>query len=172
MKKTIAFLGLISVAFSAGAVDGYKGVKFGSSIAEVSKAHICDFKPYKNDVPGLDSLMCMDFKFSGNNTLASAIFINGKFERFVIRLNTSSDAVIDALKDKYGEISSSSSQEDMNRVTANGGNIFIRFDHDTVIVQGNHDADTKKDTGLLIYTTADYDSKLLAIKSKKLKEDL
>lgn len=173
MKKIAIFLGLMICAASANAVDGYKGIKFGASIDEVKKTHLCTLKPYKNDLPEMNTMACEDFKFSGETTAAMAVFIDKKFQRFAIILkNNETDAVITALKQKYGAPSSTSSQEDLQSAMKSGGSIYIRFDNDTVLFQGNRDADTLKDSFLLIYTSADYDSNLALIKSKGLKEDL
>ncbi|MFD3249444.1 hypothetical protein [Rahnella aquatilis] len=173
MKKIAVILGLLIAAPSAYAVDGYKNIKFGSSIDEVKNAHVCSMKDYKADTPGMDSIVCNDFKFSGGKTQAFAIFLNGKFERFAILLrNNDTDAIITGLKDKYGTPSSTSSQDELQEAVKNGGNIFIKFDNDTVVFQGSRDSETLKDTGFLIYTTSDYDSKLTSLKSKEFKEDL
>lgn len=173
MKKIAIFLGLMISASSAYAVDGYKNINFGASINDVKKAHICSMKDYGADTPGMDSVACDDFKFSGRKTLAYAIFLNGKFERFAIVLrNNDTDAIITGLKDKYGNPSSSSTQDELQDAVKNGGSIFIKFDNDTVVFQGTRDSETLKDSGFLIYTTPDYDSKLATLKSKKFKDDL
>lgn len=173
MKKIAIILGLMISASSAYAVDGYKNIRFGSSIDDVKNAHVCSMKAYKVDTPGMDSIVCDDFKFSGKKTQAFAIFLNGKFERFAIVLrNNDTDAVITGLKEKYGTPSSASSPDELQDAIKNGGNIFIKFDNDTVVFQGSRDSETLKDTGFLIYSTSDYDSKLASLKSKEFKEDL
>lgn len=173
MKKIAILLGLMISTSSVYAVDGYKGVKFGASVDEVKAKHLCTMKDYKVDTPGMSSIVCGDFKFSGMQTQAFAIFLNGKFERFAIVLNSNdTDAIITGLNDKYGAPSSASSKEELQDAVKTGGNVFIKYDKDTVVFQGSRDSETLKDTGFLIYTTADYDSKLASLKSKKFKEDL
>ncbi|MBN3174846.1 hypothetical protein H4F69_14960 [Pectobacterium brasiliense] len=171
--KTITLGIILSVMSStAFAADGYKNVKFGSSVETVLASKLCSLQKYKSDTHGMDSYACQDFVFSGQPTLAMAIFLNGKFQRFAISLNTSATPVLEGLTKKYGPASSSSTAEEMDRAAVTGDSIFVRFDNDTVFVQGNKNLSTGKDEGILVYTTPQYDKELLALQAKSLRNDL
>lgn len=79
--KSIALgMFLFVASSSAMAVDGYKGVKFGSSLNELNAGKLCTWNKYqKNKTDGMDYYSCENFKFSGKNTLAMAFFIDKKF---------------------------------------------------------------------------------------------
>lgn len=175
MKIKIVVIGLILSLTSslAMAVDGYKDVKFGSSIKEVLDKKWCNWTAYKNSKPsGLQGYYCTDFKFSGQPTLAIAIFIDGKFERLSIILNRDITPVISALQKKYGPQSSSSSKEDSTKAIEHGGEIYIKFDNDTVFVSVNRDVKTQKDTSSLVYTSQNYDNLYAKTQEKELEGEL
>lgn len=174
MKKIllIAFL-FSSLTSSALAVDGYKGVKFGAGVESLKKENICNFKKWKKEqLKGMDSYYCSDFKFSGESTMAIAIFLNGKFSRFAININQSVDPVLKALAKKYGNPSSTSTQQEANDVMANGGTMYVRYDNDTIILAGTIDQVSKEQSGQLIYTSPDYDKVLLGLKVAGVEDDL
>lgn len=87
MKFRTISLGLALAVMSSSvlAVDGYKGVKFGSNVDTLLKSNICSFKKYDDDTT-VTTYFCKDFKFSGSNTVAMAFFLDGKFQRFAITL--------------------------------------------------------------------------------------
>ncbi|AMO79734.1 hypothetical protein [Obesumbacterium proteus] len=173
MKKIAIFLVFMISASSAYAVDGFRNVKFGASIDELKNAHICNMKDHKSDTQDMKTLYCEDFKFAGKKTTAFAIFLNDKFERFAITVNgNDTDGVIAGLVKKYGEASSVFTKEEYDAAIKNGGNLFIKFDGDTVILQMNRDSETLEDTTFLTYTSKDFEEKLALVKSNSLKEDL
>ncbi|HDS4634401.1 TPA: hypothetical protein QH210_003597 [Klebsiella pneumoniae subsp. pneumoniae] len=172
-QKVSLGISLLLLSHQALAVDGYKGVKFGSDIKSVMAAKWCSFQQYKDSgIKGVQSYYCRDFKFSGTDTLAMAIFIEGKFERLAINLNTGIDPLTSALEKKYGKPSSTSTPEEGEKVMTQGGSIYIRYDNDTVLLVGTRDITKGKDTSQLIYSSADYNEKLTTLQSRNLDGDL
>ncbi|MEC5319290.1 hypothetical protein VSX61_10105 [Brenneria populi subsp. brevivirga] len=175
MKVKSLALGLVLSVFSftSSAVDGYKGVKFGSDVKTVLAAKWCNFKKYnENETKGLDAYYCENFKLSGKDSLAMAIFLDGKFERLSLTLNIDINSVIAALEKKYGNASSASTPEEVKKAMELGGSIYIRYDNDTVIVIGSRDIEAKKDYSQLVYTSPDYDKRLSELQAKELDNDL
>lgn len=175
MKLKLISLGVIlfTVSSFAIAVDGYKNVKFGSSFSEFNASKLCSWKKYdKNKTGGMDSYVCDNFKFSGKNSLAMAFFIDGKFERLAIPIEENSMAVIDSLKKKYGEPSSSFTAEEFERAQTFGGAINIKFDKDTIILNVTRDPETKQDTTHLVYTSAEYDAMYKKLQEKSIENDI
>ncbi|EKN3723886.1 TPA: hypothetical protein PXJ53_003323 [Yersinia enterocolitica] len=174
MKFRTISLGLALAVMSSSvlAVDGYKGVKFGSNVDTLLKSNICSFEKYNSDTPGLISYACRDFKFSGAKTIAMAFFLDGKFQRLAISLNRNSESVLDGLIKKYGAPSSASTAEEMERASTSGEAIYVRFDHDTVYMRGQKNRSTGKEDGFLIYTSPEYEKELLKIQSKAVQDDL
>lgn len=173
MKLRTISLGLALVVMSSSvlAVDGYKGVKFGSNVDTLLKSNICSFKKYDNDSI-VTTYACRDFKFSGSNTAAMAFFLDGKFQRFVITLNVKVDSVFNGLAKKYGPPSSTSTAEEMHNAATTGKPIYIRFDNDTIFIRGQKDLSTGKDDGMLIYSSPSYDKELTKMQSKTIQDDL
>ncbi|AYC19837.1 hypothetical protein DZA65_02959 [Dickeya dianthicola] len=172
--KTIALvIALSATSFGVAAVDGYKGVKFGSDLKTVIAAKWCNLKKYEEKkINGVESYYCQDFKFSGSNSLAMVLFLNGKFERLAITLNDGINPVVAALERKYGQPSSSSTPEEAKAALANGGSIYIKYDNDTIFVAGHRDASTGKDFSQLIYTSPNFDQAMEAQQAKNLGNDL
>lgn len=173
MKLRTISLGLALAVMSSSvlAVDGYKGVKFGSNIDTLLKSNICSFIKY-DDSPTVTTYFCKDFKFSGSNTIAMAFFLDGKFQRLAITLNVKVDSVFDGLVKKYGPASSTSTAEEMHNASTTGKPIYIRFDNDTVFILGQKDLSTGKDNGMLIYSSPNYAKELTKIQSKNIQDDL
>ena len=173
MKLRTISLGLALAVMSSSvlAVDGYKGVKFGSDIETLLKSNICTFKKY-DESSIVTTYVCKDFKFSGSNTIAMAFFLDGKFQRFAITLNVKVDSVFDGLVKKYGPASSTSTAEEMHNASTTGEPIYIRFDNDTVFIRGQKDLTTGEDSGLLVYSSANYAKELTRIQSKSIQNDL
>ncbi|MGX7911113.1 hypothetical protein [Klebsiella pneumoniae] len=172
--KTISLGILLAfISFQSFAVDGYKDVKFGVDVKSVLAAKWCNFKKYNDGgIKGLQSFYCTNFKFSGSDTLAVAIFLDGKFERLAISLNSGIDPLTSALEKKYGKPSSTSTPEEGQKAMTQGGSIYIRYDNDTVLLVGTRDISEGKDRSQLIYSSADYDKKLSALQAQNLEGDL
>ncbi|EFX7053210.1 hypothetical protein VYN02_001036 [Shigella sonnei] len=173
IKPIIVGTLLSALAFNAFAVDGYKNVKFGSDFATLKKANFCTWK--KGDdysVKSVDTYYCTNFKFSGEDTLAVAIFINGKFERLSINVNRDVEELLAALKAKYGEPSSTSSIEAAKKAATNGGEVYIKFDNDTIFVSVDHDLERQMDLSSLVYSSPDYSKKFSSVKTKSLEDDV
>ncbi|HGM6655051.1 MULTISPECIES: hypothetical protein [Serratia] len=164
---------LFAVSSSVMAIDGYKGVKFGASFNELNASKLCTWKKYDgNIVNGIDSYVCKNFKFSGGNTFAVAFFIDGKFERLAIPIGNNTMSVIDSLKKKYGEPSSSFTSEEFERAQSFGGDINVRFDKDTIIINVTRDPETKQDKTHLIYTSPQYDAMYKKLQEKSIEGDI
>lgn len=176
MKFKIFSLGfmLLTVSLPLMAVDGYKDVKFGSSITELKSAKLCSWKTYHDEnVKGMDSYYCDNFKFSGKNSIAVAFFINGKFERFVINIPTSNlSSVIESIKKKYGSPTSAFTSEEFDDVKAHGGEINVKFDNDTVIVSLSRSTSTKEDSAYLIYSSTIYNDAYKKLQEKNIESDI
>ena len=175
LKSIILGLSLVTISFTSMAVDGYKGVKFGSNFEDLKAAKICSWKQYAdNKVKGMDTYYCDNFKFSGLNTIAMAIFMGGSFERFSIVLNDNQDvtALADSLMKKYGKPSSSFTQEEFKDFQNNGGSLTVKFDEDTVILGMNRDPGTKADSMQLLYSSPSYFEKLKKLQQKNMEGDL
>ncbi|MGC8341830.1 hypothetical protein [Pantoea ananatis] len=175
MKKLMMSVAISMFIFSSTsyAVDGYKGVKFGSSLSELKAAKLCSWKKWEGkQTKNLQSYYCQDFNFSGQNTIAFAVFYNDKFQRLAISINQNVDPVMKALTKKYGTPSSTSSQQDYQDVMKFGGSVFVKFDNNTVIVAGNYDVDTNKQTGQLIYSSPDYEQLLSKLQQESVENDL
>lgn len=171
---TFAVLGLV-ISGEVAAVDGYKGVKFGSSFSQLQAGKICSWEKYEADkTPGMDTYYCTNFQFAGKKRTGLAIFIDKKFERISVPLtkDIGFEALADSLKKKYGEPSSVFTQEDIQKAMTDGGEVNVKFDNDTVIISITHDVSTNADTSLLIYTSPDYFEKMNKIQAKALDGDL
>ncbi|WP_145546541.1 hypothetical protein [Yersinia intermedia] len=173
MKFRTISLGLALAVMSSSvlAVDGYKGVKFGSNVDTLLKSNICSFKKYDDDTT-VTTYFCKDFKFSGSNTVAMAFFLDGKFQRFAITLNVKVDSVFNGLVKKYGPASSTSTAEEMHNASTTGEPIYIRFDNDTIFIRGQRDLSTGKDDGMLIYSSPSYEEELTKMQLKTIQGDL
>lgn len=161
----------ISLSMSAYAVDGYKNLKFGMSKDEVKKANLCSFKESPTD--SSDAWGCTDFKFANKKTMAFAYFIDNKFKRFgIVTDMDSAVGIAKGLQEKYGEASSSSTQEEFAAVdTTKGASAYLRFDNDTVYIQMVN----SETTGIgvyLIYSSPDYDSLRQRKQAKMINDDL
>lgn len=172
MKKYLLGIVLALTAAGAMAVDGYKSVKFGSSIQDVKKANLCSLEtsPLKSKIAGLSIYMCFDFKFSGKNTIASFAFLNDKFQRLAINIDSNVTPVFDALAEKYGEPSFMSSRDDIIRAMQTGEPVFFKFDKNTIIIQ------VEKVNGVevtsLIYLSPDYEDILNSMQKNNISGDI
>jgi len=176
MKYKLFSLGfmLLTVSLPIMAVDGYKDVKFGSGINELKSAKLCSWKvDYDENVKGMESYYCDNFKFSGKDSFAMAFFINKKFERFVITIPTSNlSSVLESIKKKYGDPTSTFTAEDAEEVKTIGGEINVKFDNDTVIVNLSRSTDTKEDSAYLIYNSPMYDDLYKKLQEKNIESDI
>ena len=173
IKSLALGLALSVFSFTSSAVDGYKGVKFGSDVKTVLAAKLCNLQKYNdNKTKGLDAYYCNNFKLSGKDTTAMAIFLDGKFERLSISLNMDINPVMATLEKKYGKASSMSTPEEAKKVMSEGGSIHIKYDNDTIIATVDRDIEEKKEYTHLIYTSPDYDKLLSQLQVRELDNDL
>ncbi|EPO2452360.1 MULTISPECIES: hypothetical protein [Providencia] len=174
MKKILLGALLSIFVANANAVDGYKNIKFGSSIKDVVNANVCSLKefPDTNKVAGLTNYGCFDFQFGGKNTIAMAFFINGKFQRFAINIDDNYVSVLNGLIEKYGKPSSSDTPEKIKRADSTGEPVFVKFDNDTVVLRVQKNMSTGKESALLIYTSPKYDELLSKITKDSIIDDI
>lgn len=174
MKKQLFSLGLILLAASSSAmaVDGYKGVKFGASFNELNAAKMCTWVKNKDDIKGVTSYFCDDFKFSGKRSNAAAFFINGKFERFAIGIEQNVITLFDELVKKYGYPSSSPTTEETDRYQSQGGAMHIKFDNDTVIIGCYRDGSNGSEEMELVYSTNEFDGLYKELQGKSVENDI
>ncbi|MGJ3350213.1 hypothetical protein JC794_03895 [Morganella morganii] len=172
MKKYLLGIVLALTAVGAMAVDGYKGVKFGSSFEKIKSAGLCSFVPYKqNSVSHVSLYQCTDFRFSGKNTIAMVSLLDNKFSRLVIVVNNGSiQSLYAALSEKYGEPSFLSSSEEVQQSMVTGEPVYVKFDNDTVIIK------VEKVNGIevstLIYTVPDFEQKVSDIQKNNISDDI
>lgn len=81
-------------------------------------------------------------------------------------------ALIEGLKKKYGEPSSTFTADEFEKAQKFGGSISVKFDSDTVIVNVTRDAQTMQDTTYLIYTSNDYDGMYKKLNEKNMESDI
>lgn len=173
MKKYLAGLLLAMIATGAAAVDGYKGVKFGSSFDDLQSAKLCDFERASRQPNNKNVVLfnCLNFQFADSNTMAAASFIDDKFSRLVIVVdNGSIQSLYGALSEKYGEPSFFSSSVDVQKSMTTGEPVYIKFDNDTVIIK------VEKVNGIevatLIYSAPDFDQKISEFQKNKISDDI
>ncbi|WP_447876851.1 hypothetical protein [Serratia fonticola] len=172
IKQLSLGLALLVVSYSSLGVDGYKGVKFGSSFNDLNSANICSWQEKKDELKGVNSYYCDDFKFSGKDTIAAAFFINERFERFAIVLGQDIGAVLEGLKNKYGPPSSMVTLEDIEKYQSQGGSLNIEFDKGTIILNATRENSSGKEKTLLVYTTTEFESLYNKIRANGLKNDI
>lgn len=155
--------------FPAMAVDGYKSLKFGMSMKQVANEKMCSFRVIKDDEEE-PYLECHDFSFGKTKTEAYAYFIDGKFMRLAIALPDyqAVDTVIAGLSEKYGQPSSSSTDQEFAAIEQTpNAQVYMSFDNDMVYVLQESDED-RVQSALLIYTHSDFD----ALRDAKAKADV
>ncbi|EPL7527875.1 hypothetical protein RG484_001618 [Morganella morganii] len=172
MKKYLVGIALALITTGAMAVDGYKGVKFGSSYSTLKKANLCSFKPYSSpvDIKGFSAYECSDFIFSGRKNNAAVSFIDNKFQQLIINFDGETMPLLEALRDKYGVPSSSTPTDVMKRAAQTGEPVIIKFDHDTVIVR--YENSNGKDKTTLIYAASDYEKRVNSLLKKSVSDDI
>ncbi|NBK99816.1 MAG: hypothetical protein EOM50_17760 [Erysipelotrichia bacterium] len=173
MKKHVASFLLITCSITASAVDGYKNLKFGSSVKEVQNSKICSFAPLTDYGNGVKALECTNFKFGNDNVEAAALFINDKFLRFVIVADLDyTEAIAKQLKSKYGTPSSMSPQSDLDSVDRYPNRTaFIAFDNNTIYMKVDSD-NNNNESLLIIYTSPAYENLLLKNQHQSISNDL
>ncbi|MBC3228338.1 hypothetical protein [Serratia fonticola] len=176
MKHKLLTLGFILLAASSSAlaVDGYKGVKFGSTLSDLKAANLCPWKKYESgNFKEIESYYCNDFKFSSKKTFAMAFFINDKFERLAITVPTTDfSAVLDGMKTKYGAPTTMATPEEADSVKLYGGSLSVKFDNDTIILNLSRDNATKEDSAYLIYSSQKYDEFYKQLRDKSVLNDI
>ncbi|PHM47106.1 hypothetical protein [Xenorhabdus miraniensis] len=174
MKIKSVLLGLLlSVSsLSSWAVDGYKGVKFGSSVKELMDAKLCNFQklPPTSNLKEFSIYACSDFQFSGKKTLAMAAFLNGKFKRFLINVDSNINPLINALTKKYGTPSSMSSEEELVRALSTGETVFVSYDNDSIVIKV--EKKNGSETVTLMYTDPKFDDEKNALSLDKIANDI
>lgn len=153
---TIVLLSLSSFTY---AVDGYKNMKFGASKWQMIDSGLCEFQEAELiNIEGFDSLVCGDFMLGQNAVEAAAFFINERFLRFVIEVPLdSAEGVMHGLIKKYGNASSSSSEQELLAVDKYPNRVaMLAFDNDTIILRLESDANNEQ-SAVLIYTSPKYD---------------
>lgn len=164
------FLSLGTITSTGFAVDGYKELKFGSTIEQVKKSKICQSKWMNLPNEGLLTLGCTKFKFGKDLTYGYAFFIDKKLARIsVIVPRNKVLSVSEGMLEKYGP--PSSQPENAPKEYIPNTNWDVGFDNDTVIYRLSIDA-KGIDTTLLIYTTPDFDEKIKQKNKADIKDDL
>ncbi|MGL6448895.1 hypothetical protein ACSZNO_21465 [Aeromonas veronii] len=108
----LLILGLVPAAAMAAPVDGYKGVKFGTPVANVLKAAPCTLNPLPMFTPGLEVFECEDLPVGPHTLSATWMFVNGRFGRVAIDLPWGELlSFSQTLKDKYGVTNGSTEAE-------------------------------------------------------------
>ncbi|WP_444998436.1 hypothetical protein [Aliikangiella sp. IMCC44359] len=175
MKKYLVLaMGIVVLlGNSAEAVEGYKNLKFGMSKEQVKNSNLCSFRSEDSGQVGVEFMGCEDLKFSNEVTMGAAFFINNKLLRFVILTSTDTAlGLINALSNKYGNTSSQSSDEEFNAIDKfPNREAFMAFDNDTVYLKFVSNA-VGDQSAMLIYTSPEYDKKLLQNQEESISHDL
>jgi hypothetical protein len=172
MRIAILILTFLLAAHCASAVDGYKDFKFGMSPANVRKlAKI----PLTASDQGNEVTMYAGegFLFAGSSVVIQFYFVKERLLRIGFKIPADTAvATMEALTEKYGAPSSSSSQRSLKAIdTTPNIEAFVAFDENTVVLKFITD-DSKELTTVLIYTSPDYDRLLLNSQKKAAKDDL
>ncbi len=170
---TTLSLATLMVSSCAFGVDGYKDLKFGMSKKQVFSKNICSFHEGESGLSGLDFYYCEDLPFGGKSAYAEIYFINDNLQRVLVTADpNSTEGLVTALRKKYGDVSSMSTQrelEDVDRYPNKSA--FIAFDNNTVYIyftsNENHNLDV-----FLLYTTPEYDVDIMMLQAKTLSDDL
>ena len=174
MKRQWLFaVALLAFSASAMAVDGYKNLKFGMSEKDALSTKTCSFRKSHPDDKGVDTYFCTDFKAGGKRTNALILFIDGKLARF--GFNQSADdalAIMQAMKEKYGEpIDPPSTDQLRSLERVPNDSVDINFDNNTVTIRLTTD-DNLNQSILILYSAADFDQKMVALKNAQISSDL
>lgn len=175
MKKitaiSLCLLGLLTQP--AFAVDGYKGLRFGSSEKELMSHGLCTMTPGDGLVAGTSMYYCSDFNMGGNVTTAYAYFIDGQFLRLAVSLDWNSiGAIGKGLVSKYGPATSGSTQEQIAAVERTpNSSAYVAYDNDTVYINMESDANLNK-YALLIYSDPSFNARLDGKRNDAFQSDL
>ncbi len=174
MKRFLLALFAILLASGAtcNAVDGYKDFKFGMTVPEVKK--LAKIPLARQDQGnGLMMYLGEGFPFGTQRVQIAFFFLDGKLLRIGFEIpRESALGVLDSLREKYGVASSSSDPKTFAAVdTTPNVNVAIGFDHDTVIWRVSSD-DAVRQSAFVIYTSPDYDFRLIEAQKKGIKDDL
>lgn len=155
---------------NAFAVDGYKEFKFGMTKADVKKAFKCNW--YKEPSPDMDILACDKYPFSKKNTGIGLFFIDEKLERLALVIPGpigNETGIIQGLMEKY----KLSTPADLHKLQNPQPNDVIdaKWDNDTVIFRYIFD-NLMNITMLLMYSSPDFDEKLIKSQKESSKSDL
>ena len=126
-----------------------------------------------NKQPGVESYICLDFKFGGKKTVAMFFFLDNKFSRLgVVQPFDSVTSLASQLVKKYGDpIESPDEQRLKDLYEKEDISADIVFDNRTVILRLMSDNNMKKQA-VLMYSAADYESKLSEKQESSVKDDL
>jgi len=174
MKRQWLFAAAL-LAFSASsmAVDGYKNLKFGMSRQDVLATKTCSFRKSPSDDKGVDTYFCTNFKVGGKRTNALVLFIDGKLARFGFNQPANDAlAIMQAMKDKYGDPIDPPSMDQLQALErVPNDSVDINFDNNTVTIRLTTDDDLNQNM-LILYSAADFDQKMIALKNAQISSDL
>lgn len=156
------------------AVDGYKDIKFGTSLEDFKKHDIChSMSCIQKTINGVEALFLTDFYFYGSQVTVNAFFIDDKFLRFVIPISYEDrHHMLTALSNKYGVMSSQPSSDTIDNFSKlPNQEMGYGFDNDTVCLRYVTDEYYAK-TMLLIYTSHLFDKRYKELRNKILINDL
>lgn len=176
VTKLMSVIFFLIVSFTSThvlAVDGYKEMKFGMSLNEILARTDCSFKEEESDLPGLQSIVCDDFKFGGSKVPSAMYLVNGQFLRIAIEPPVELvDGILAGLMKKYGDPSFKSPEEDFKAVDQyanrkaelgwDNGTVFLQFYSDQLSNQGL----------LLLYTSPEFDKQMLLNQEQSFGDDL
>lgn len=172
-KKAMFIIAAVLFANSAHSVDGYKNMKFGMSKQDIIRMKPCALFPGAGAPLGVENQQCIDFVFAGSRVTAAFFFVEEKLERvgFMLEKNQMM-GLFESLTKKYGPPSSSSTQAQLNAVdTTPNSSGFVAFDNNTVYLRFMSDA-TLRQSGVLIYTSPDYEEKVKAFQAAAANDDI
>lgn len=155
LKKTYALAVLLTtLSTSVIAAEGYRDMKFGSSMSKVLAQANCTLGE-PEEAPIGKMYTCEDFSFAGKQTEAGFFFANDKFIRIAIVLpNEDVVKTIETLKKKYG-LASHSTQKEMESIdTSPNKTAYINFDnnHISLIMASDEEGDS---SATLVYDAED-----------------
>lgn len=170
LSKLLLGVGVSLLASSALAVDGYKDLKFGSSIEQVKKSKSC--KSGWIDLKQNGAWGCPKFQFGKDTTYGYAFLFDNKLERVSIMIPTGkASAVSNGLLEKYGQPSSIPQNAPTDGNFPPNSNWDVGFDNDTVLFRASFDANGGQ-SSFVIYTTTDFNKKAQQNQNFEVKDDL
>lgn len=163
----------MSMSQIAGAVDGYKDLKFGMSKKQIISSNVCTLEKLESGQVGVEFYGCDDFMFGGAAVEAGMFFIDDKFLRFYIAPSVDvAIGLMNGLSKKYGSPSSSSTQKEFEAVDAlPNREAFLAYDENTVLLKLFSDENYIQ-SAILLYTSPSYEVLLLKNQQESMSDDL